>query len=152
MEKFYGLILVFPLFGFLFNILLGRFIKHRWVSLVGTFSILASLILSLFAISEVFSGKTIEYNIYIWIVSDDLKVSFGYLIDHLTAVMLFVVCFVGWLIHVYSVGYMYSDPGYARYFAYLNLFVFSMLMLVMSNNLLMLYFGWEAVGLCSYFL
>lgn len=66
--------------------------------------------------------------------------------------MLFVVCFVGWLIHIYSVGYMHGDPGYSRYFAYLNLFVFSMLMLVMGNNLVMLYFGWEAVGLCSYFL
>lgn len=66
--------------------------------------------------------------------------------------MLFVVCFVGWLIHIYSVGYMHGDPGYPRYFAYLNLFVFSMLMLVMGNNLVMLYFGWEAVGLCSYFL
>lgn len=152
MEKWYGLILFFPLLGFLFNILVGRFVKPRWISLVGTFSIFASLVVSLIAIYEVFSGKTIEYNIYTWILSDDLKVSFGYLIDQLTAVMLFVVCFVGWLIHIYSVGYMNGDPGYPRYFAYLNLFVFSMLMLVMGNNLVMLYFGWEAVGLCSYFL
>lgn len=152
MEKIYILILLFPLAGFLFNILLGRFLSTKWVSWAGVFSIIGCLIVALFAIVEVFSGKTIQYDVYTWILSGDLKISFGYLIDQLTAVMLFVVCFVGWLIHVYSVGYMNGDPGYARYFAYLNLFVFSMLMLVMGNNLVMLYFGWEAVGLCSYFL
>lgn len=152
MEKYYILILLFPLAGFLFNILIGRFVSPKIVSWAGVISILGSLVVALFAIAQVFSGKTIEYHIYTWILSDDLKISFGYLIDQLTAVMLFVVCFVGWLIHVYSVGYMHGDPGYARYFAYLNLFVFSMLMLVMGNNLVMLYFGWEAVGLCSYFL
>ncbi|MDI1471423.1 MAG: NADH-quinone oxidoreductase subunit L [Thermodesulfovibrio sp.] len=152
MEKYYVLILLFPLAGFLFNILLGRFVSTKLVSWVGNLSVFGSLVFSLFAISEVFQGKTIEYNLYTWILSDDLKISFGYLIDQLTAVMLFVVCFVGWLIHVYSVGYMHGDPGYPRYFAYLNLFVFSMLVLVMGNNLVMLYFGWEAVGLCSYFL
>ncbi|WP_353684996.1 NADH-quinone oxidoreductase subunit L [Thermodesulfovibrio sp. 3907-1M] len=152
MKEYYILILLLPLSGFLFNILFGRFVSTRWVSWVGTLCILGSLIVSLFAIAEVYQGKAIEYNVYTWILSDDLKISFGYLIDQLTAVMLFVVCFVGWLIHIYSVGYMHGDPGYARYFAYLNLFVFSMLMLVMGNNLVMLYFGWEAVGLCSYFL
>lgn len=151
-ERLYSLILLFPLIGFLFNIIFGRFVNLRWVSLVGVISIFGSFLVSLFAISDVFSGKTIQYNLYMWILSDDLKISFGYLIDQLTAVMLFVVCFVGWLIHIYSVGYMHGDPGYPRYFAYLNLFVFSMLMLVMGNNLVMLYFGWEAVGLCSYFL
>lgn len=152
MENYYILILLFPLAGFLFNIIIGRFVSPKIVSWAGVLSILGSLIVALFAIAQVFSGKTIEYNIYTWILSDDLKVSFGYLIDQLTVVMLFVVCFVGWLIHIYSVGYMHGDPGYPRYFAYLNLFVFSMLMLVMGNNLVMLYFGWEAVGLCSYFL
>lgn len=152
MEKYYILILLFPLAGFLFNILIGRFVSPKTVSWAGVLSIFGSLVVALFAINQVLSGKTIEYNVYTWILSDDLKVSFGYLIDQLTAVMLFVVCFVGWLIHIYSVGYMHGDPGYARYFAYLNLFVFSMLMLVMGNNLVMLYFGWEAVGLCSYLL
>ncbi|MDW7972036.1 MAG: NADH-quinone oxidoreductase subunit L [Thermodesulfovibrio sp.] len=152
MEKYYVLILLFPLAGFLFNILIGRFVSHKVVSWAAVLSIFGALVVSLFAIFQVLSGKIIEYNIYTWIISDDLTVSFGYLIDQLTAVMLFVVCFVGWLIHIYSVGYMHGDPGYSRYFAYLNLFVFSMLILVMGNNLLMLYFGWEAVGLCSYFL
>ena len=152
MEKYYVLILLFPLAGFLFNILIGRFVSTKFVSWVGNLSVFGSLVFSLFTISDVFQGKTIEYNFYTWILSDDLKVSFGYLIDQLTAIMLFVVCFVGWLIHIYSVGYMHGDPGYPRYFAYLNLFVFSMLLLVMGNNLVMLYFGWEAVGLCSYFL
>jgi NADH-quinone oxidoreductase subunit L len=152
MEKYYVLILLFPLAGFLFNILIGRFVSTKFVSWVGNLSVFGSIVFSLFTISDVFQGKTIEYNFYTWILSDDLKVSFGYLIDQLTAIMLFVVCFVGWLIHIYSVGYMHGDPGYPRYFAYLNLFVFSMLLLVMGNNLVMLYFGWEAVGLCSYFL
>jgi len=80
-------------------------------------SIFGSAIVSMFAIFDVMSGKTIEYNVYTWILSEDLKINFGYLIDQLTAVMLFVVCFVGWLIHIYSVGYMHGDPGYPRYFA-----------------------------------
>ncbi|MCS7214821.1 MAG: NADH-quinone oxidoreductase subunit L, partial [Thermodesulfovibrio sp.] len=132
MEKYYVLILLFPLAGFLFNILIGRFVSHKVVSWAGVLSIFGALVVSLFAIFQVLSGKIIEYNIYTWIISDDLTVSFGYLIDQLTAVMLFVVCFVGWLIHIYSVGYMHGDPGYSRYFAYLNLFVFSMLILVMG--------------------
>lgn len=151
-ERYYILILLFPLAGFLFNIIVGRFVRPKWTSWVGVMSIFGSAIVSMFAIFDVMSGKTIEYNVYTWILSEDLKINFGYLIDQLTAVMLFVVCFVGWLIHIYSVGYMHGDPGYPRYFAYLNLFVFSMLMLVMGNNLVQLYFGWEAVGLCSYFL
>jgi NADH-quinone oxidoreductase subunit L len=152
MEKIYLLIPIFPLVGFFINILFGRFSKTKAVNLVAVSSILASFVVSLFAVYEVFLGRTIEYNFYTWILSDDLQVSFGYIIDQLTAVMLIVVTAVSLLVHIYSIGYMHDDPGYSRYFAYLNLFVFSMLVLVMGNNLLQLYFGWEAVGLCSYFL
>lgn len=152
MEKVYLLIPLFPLVGFIINIIFGRFSKIKTINIVAVSSIFISFILSLLAVYEVFMGKTIEYNFYTWIISEDLKVSFGYLIDQLTAVMLIVVTTVSLLVHIYSIGYMHGDPGYARYFAYLNLFVFSMLMLIMGNNLLQLYFGWEAVGLCSYFL
>ncbi len=152
MEKVYLLIPIFPLIGFIINIIFGRFSKIKTINTIAVSSIFISFILSIFSVYEVFMGKTIEYNFYTWILSDDLKVSFGYLIDQLTAVMLIVVTTVSLLVHIYSIGYMHGDPGYARYFAYLNLFVFSMLMLIMGNNLLQLYFGWEAVGLCSYFL
>lgn len=152
MENLFLLIPLFPLAGFILNIIFGRFSSLKFINTVAVSSIFISFLISLIAVYEVFSGKTIEYNFYTWILSDDLKVSFGYLIDELTAVMLIVVTTVSLLVHIYSIGYMHGDPGYARYFAYLNLFVFSMLMLVMGNNLLQLYFGWEAVGLCSYFL
>ncbi len=152
MERLYLLIPLLPLLGFAVNILMGRFTKPRFVNTVAISSIFLSFLISSVAVYEVLGGRVIEYNIYTWIISHDLQVSIGYLIDELTAVMLIVVTLVSLLVHIYSVGYMHGDPGYARYFAYLNLFVFSMLMLIMGNNLLQLYFGWEAVGLCSYFL
>lgn len=152
MEILFLLIPISPLLGFIVNIIFGRFLGGRFVNAVALSSIALSTIISIIAVTQVLSGKTFEYNLYTWIISDDLKVTFGYVIDQLTAVMLIVVTSVSLLVHIYSIGYMHGDPGYSRYFAYLNLFVFSMLMLVMGNNLLQLYFGWEAVGLCSYFL
>jgi NADH-quinone oxidoreductase subunit L len=101
---------------------------------------------------DVLSGKTLNENLYTWIVSGKFNASVGFMIDQLTAVMLIVVTSVSFLVHLYSVGYMHGDRGYYRFYAYLSLFTFSMLMLVMANNFLQLYFGWEAVGLCSYLL
>src|SRR5512139_2644647 len=152
MGKTYLLIPFLPLLGFFINILFGReYIRDKahWVSvpLVG-----GSLAVAILTIAEVIGGRTINEDLYSWIVSGDFKVSVGFLVDQLTAVMLLVVAGVSFLVHVYSIGYMHGDEGYYRFFAYLNLFTFSMLMLIMSNNFLQLYFGWEAVGLCSYFL
>jgi NADH-quinone oxidoreductase subunit L len=152
MGKTYLLIPLLPLLGFFINILFGReYIREKahWVAvpLVG-----GSLAVALLTIAEVIGGRTINEDLYSWIVSGDFKVSVGFLVDQLTAVMLLVVAGVSFLVHVYSIGYMHGDEGYYRFFAYLNLFTFSMLMLIMSNNFLQLYFGWEAVGLCSYFL
>ncbi len=152
MFDLYLLIPLLPLAGFFINIILGKWYirdKAHWVSvpLVG-----ASLIIALLTISDVISGRVINQDAYSWIVSGTFKVSVGFLIDQLTAIMLLVVTAVSFLVHLYSVGYMHGDKGYYRFFAYLNLFTFSMLMLIMSNNFLQLYFGWEAVGLCSYFL
>ena len=97
-------------------------------------------------------GQTENYTVYIWAISDGLRMEVGFLIDRLTALMMVVVTFVSLMVHIYTVGYMADDPGYQRFFSYISLFTFSMLMLVMANNFLQLFFGWEAVGLVSYLL
>ncbi len=148
----YVLIPLLPLLAFFVNIIFGRNLirdKAHWIS---TLAVVSSWVLSLTTLSEVINGKTINSDIYTWIISGDFRVSVGFLIDQLTAVMLIVVTTVSSLVHIYSIGYMHGDRGYYRFFAYLGLFTFSMLMLVMANNFLQLYFGWEAVGLCSYLL
>ncbi len=150
--ELYTLIPVLPLAAFWINILFGRhYIKDNahWISVP---AVVASWVIALITLSDVLGGKVFNQDIYQWIVSDGFKVSVGFLVDPLTAVMLIVVTTVSSLVHIYSVGYMHKDPGYYRFFAYLSLFTFSMLMLVMANNFLQMYFGWEAVGLCSYFL
>ena len=101
---------------------------------------------------DVMAGHTFYGDVYTWMASGDLKMSIGFLIDPLTVTMMMVVTFVSLMVHVYTIGYMADDPGYARFFSYICLFTFSMLMLVMSNNFLQLFFGWEAVGLVSYLL
>ncbi len=151
MDK-YLLIPLLPLIAFTINIILGRTIikeKAHWIAIPAVFG---SFVLSISTFIDVLGGKVINYDIYTWIISGTFKPSIGFLIDQLTAVMLIVVTSVSLLVHIYSVGYMHGDKGYYRFFSYLSLFTFSMLMLVMGNNLLQLYFGWEAVGLCSYFL
>ncbi len=150
MDK-YLLIPLLPLIGFIINIWFGKFFQDKchWISILAVFG---SFVISLFTFVEVAQGKVINYDVYSWVISGNFKVSIGFLIDQLTAIMLIVVTSVSLLVHIYSVGYMHGDTGYYRFFSYLNLFTFSMLMLVTGNNLLQLYFGWEAVGLCSYFL
>ena len=148
----YLLIPFLPLAAFLINILFGRkYLKENshWVSIL---AVAGSWVVTVITLPDVLSGKVINEDIYSWIVSGEFKVSVGFLIDPLTAVMLVVVTTCSTLIHIYSVGYMHGDKGYYRFFAYLSLFTFCMLMLVMANNFLQLYFGWEGVGLCSYFL
>ncbi|MDI6889386.1 MAG: NADH-quinone oxidoreductase subunit L [Thermodesulfovibrionales bacterium] len=150
--KLYLLIPFLPLAAFVINILFGRTLirdKAHWVSCP---TIIGSLVVSVITLIDVINGKIINEDLYTWVVSEKFIVSIGFLIDQLTAVMLIVVTGVGSLIFIYSIGYMHGDKGYYRYFAYLSLFVFFMLMLVMGNNFLVLYLGWEGVGLCSYFL
>jgi NADH-quinone oxidoreductase subunit L len=151
MMDYYILIPLLPLVGFVVNILMGKRFGEQahWIPLLAAAS---SLILSIAALYGVMQGRIIDEDIYTWITAGDFKVSIGFQIDQVTAVMLIVVTAVSFLVHVYSIGYMHGDTGYYRFFSYLGLFTFSMLMLVMSNNFLQLYFGWEAVGLCSYFL
>jgi NADH-quinone oxidoreductase subunit L len=148
----YLLIPFLPLAAFFINIVFGKSLirdKAHWVSILAVFG---SWVVSVMAVAEALQGRTINKDLYTWISSGTFKVSVGFLIDQLTAVMLVVVTTCSTLIHIYSAGYMHGDKGYYRFFAYLSLFTFSMLMLVMANNFLQLYFGWEAVGLCSYFL
>jgi NADH-quinone oxidoreductase subunit L len=148
----YLLIPFLPLAAFVINIVFGRGVikdKAHWVSIA---AVAGSWAVSVLTLIDVLSGKTLNHDLYSWIVAGNFKVSVGFLIDQLTTVMLIVVTTCSTLIHIYSVGYMHGDKGYYRFFSYLSLFTFCMLMLVMANNFLQLYFGWEGVGLCSYFL
>ncbi len=133
-----------------FGKLIGRSASHC-VAIIG---VAVSFVLSLIVLKDVaFDGAAI-YNksVYIWMVSDGIHFEIGFLIDGLSALMMAVVTAVSLMVHVYTIGYMHDDPGYQRFFSYISLFTFSMLMLVMSNNFLQLFFGWEAVGLMSYLL
>ncbi|MGQ0835268.1 MAG: NADH-quinone oxidoreductase subunit L [Gammaproteobacteria bacterium] len=114
----------------------------------------ASTALSVYVLWQVWWGGAPAFDgpIYTWLVSDGVTMQIGFLVDHLTALMMAVVTFVSFCVHVYTIGYMADDPGYQRFFSYISLFTFSMLMLVMSNNFLQLFFGWEAVGVVSYLL
>ena len=148
-------LLVAPLVGFLINGLLGKWLKgnEKLSGWIGALAVLISLICSIIAFTSVHSGATpFDETLYEWITGESFAFNIGFRVDALTTVMLLVITGVGFLIHVYSIGYMHGDPGYTRYFAYLNLFVFAMLILVLGNNYLMMFVGWEGVGLCSYLL
>ena len=127
---------------------LGRAASH-WLCILG---VAASFVASIVIARDVAAGHLFNGDVYAWLVSGDFKLAIGFLIDPLTATMLVVVSFVSLMVHVYTIGYMADDPGYTRFFSYISLFTFSMLMLVMANNFLQLFFGWEAVGLVSYLL
>ena len=127
---------------------LGRGASH-WLCILG---VAASFVASIVVARDVQAGNMFNGDVYAWLVSGDLKLAIGFLIDPLTTTMLLVVTFVSLMVHIYTIGYMADDPGYTRFFSYISLFTFAMLMLVMSNNFLQLFFGWEAVGLVSYLL
>ncbi len=132
----------------LFGKLIGRKGAH-WVTILG---VLVSFIASCVVFADVLKGNTFNGTLYTWMVSGGIRFEIGFLIDTLTVTMMLVVTSVSLMVHVYTIGYMIDDPGYQRFFSYISLFTFSMLMLVMSNNFLQLFFGWEAVGLVSYLL
>ena len=134
----------------LFGKQIGRAASH-WVTILG---VGISCVLSAIVLYEFYWGGAVAENIsvYTWAVTDGLRMEVGFLVDRLTALMMVVVTFVSLMVHIYTIGYMHDDPGYQRFFSYISLFTFSMLMLVMANNFLQLFFGWEAVGLVSYLL
>jgi len=152
MQKLYLLVPLAPLFGAIIAGLFCRVIP-RWVAHTVTIAGVAiSLIASVVIFQDVQAGHTFNGAVYTWLTSGDYKFEVGFLIDTLTTTMMIVVTFVSLMVHIYTVGYMHEDPGYNRFFSYISLFTFSMLMLVMSNNFMQLFFGWEAVGLVSYLL
>ena len=145
------LVPAFPLAGALLNVFFGRLTGRRahWIAVS---ALAGSFLASCTVASQVWSSGSFTTTLFTWIVAGDFETGVTAYVDPLTAVMLLVVTGVGFLIHLYSTGYMRDDPGYARFFAYLNLFVFSMTMLVLAGDFLLLYVFWEAVGLCSYLL
>ena len=152
MKSLYLLIPLAPLAGAILAGLFGKAIGRAWSHRVTILGVLVSFLLSCYVLADVLKGNSFNGTVYTWITSGDVKLSIGFLIDRLTVLMMVVVTFVSLMVHVYTIGYMADDPGYQRFFGYISLFTFSMLMLVMSNNFLQLFFGWEAVGVVSYFL
>ncbi|MEA3411827.1 MAG: NADH-quinone oxidoreductase subunit L [Pseudomonadota bacterium] len=154
MEGIYLAIPLAPLAGSIVAGLFGRQIGRAGAHTVTILGVAVSFVLSLIVFNHIAIQGAEPFNgtVYTWMVSEGITFRIGFLIDQLTAVMLVVVTFVSLMVHIYTIGYMSDDPGYQRFFSYIALFTFSMLMLVMSNNFLQLFFGWEAVGLMSYLL
>jgi NADH-quinone oxidoreductase subunit L len=152
MKALYLLVPLAPLFGALVAGLAGRALGRAGAHWVTILSVLASFLASCWIFADVLEGNTFNGSVYTWLSSGGVRLEIGFLVDRLTALMMVVVTFVSLMVHVYTIGYMAEDPGYQRFFAYISLFTFSMLMLVMANNFLQLFFGWEAVGLVSYLL
>jgi NADH-quinone oxidoreductase subunit L len=152
MSQYLFLIPLLPLLAFIINLIFGRYLGKTaaWIAIPAVF---ASFLLSLLVFADISgSGEPLRQAVYTWINAGDFHIGIDLYVDQLTAVMLVVVTSVGFLVNVYSRGYMEGDPSYARFFAYLPFFVFSMLMLVLADNFLLLFFFWEGVGLASYLL
>jgi NADH-quinone oxidoreductase subunit L len=141
-----------PLVGAVVAGLFGKAVGRRGAHWITCLGVAVAFALSVQTLLAVTAGARFNATVYEWLVIGGLKMEVGFLVDGLTAMMMCVVTFVSLMVHVYTIGYMAEDPGYQRFFSYISLFTFSMLMLVMSNNMLQLFFGWEAVGLVSYLL
>lgn len=152
MQKLYLLVPLAPLAGAIVSGLFGWLIGRRAAHVITILGMLVCLAASIFVYMDVMAGNLFNGPVYTWLASGSIRFEIGFLIDPLSATMMIVVSFVSLMVHVYTIGYMADDPGYQRFFSYISLFTFSMLMLVMSNNFLQLFFGWEAVGLVSYLL
>jgi len=151
-ESLLGWIVLLPLLGAAVNGLLGVRLPRPLVSAIGVGTVAASFVMSVMTFFAVKENGIVSSHLWTWIPIGDLSIELTFMADPLSAAMLLLVTGVGLLIHVYSTGYMHGDPSYHRFFSYLNLFVFSMLVLVSGDNLLLLFVGWEGVGLCSYLL
>ena len=141
-----------PLCGALLAGLFGRQIGRIASHLVTIAGVAVSFVAALLVLQDVMQGERFNGPVYTWITSGSVTLQIGFLIDPLSALMMVVVTSVSLMVHLYTIGYMADDSGYQRFFSYISLFTFAMLMLVMSNNFLQLFFGWEAVGLVSYLL
>jgi len=152
MKTLYLIAAFAPLAGAILAGLFGHAIGRKGAHRVAIFSVLVSFVVSCVIFADVLNGHVFNGSVYTWLTSGATRLEIGFLIDRLSALMMVVVTFVSLMVHIYTIGYMADDPGYQRFFSYIALFTFSMLMLVMSNNFLQLFFGWEAVGLVSYLL
>src|SRR3982751_6418133 len=152
MQKLYLFVPLAPLAGALIAGLFGRLIGRTWSHRVTIALMLMCVAASITVFLDALKGNVFNGTVYTWMTSGDTRFEVGFLIDRLTATMMVVVSFVSLMVHIYTIGYMHDDPGYQRFFSYISLFTFGMLMLVMANNFLQLFFGWEAVGLVSYLL
>ncbi|MGH8726651.1 MAG: NADH-quinone oxidoreductase subunit L [Burkholderiales bacterium] len=152
MRTLYLIVPLAPLLGAVIAGFFGKVIGRVWTHRLVIALMIVSTAASAAVFYDVLRGNLFNGAIYTWWTSGDLRFEIGFLIDRLSALMMLVVSFVSLMVHIYTIGYMHDDPGYQRFFSYISLFTFSMLMLVMSNNFLQLFFGWEAVGLMSYLL
>ena len=141
-----------PLAGAIIAGVFGKWLGRTWSHRITIALVAVSFFASVAIFQDVQAGHRFNGSVYTWLTSGDARFQVGFLIDSLTAVMMLVVTFVSLMVHIYTIGYMKEDPGYQRFFSYISLFTFSMLMLVMANNFMQLFFGWEAVGLVSYLL
>ncbi len=151
------LTVLLPLLGFLINGIFGSKIKNeKIIGIIGSGVIGISFIISLAALFETIAlppeSRQNIVSLFTWMKTGGLDISFAYQIDQLSLVMALIVTGVGFIIHVYSIGYMHGDKGFWRFFAYLNLFIFAMMNLILADNFVVLFLGWEGVGLCSYLL
>ena len=150
---FLGLLIpLLPLMGFLVNGLLGKYLPKAFTGWIGSLAVLASFVCVVLVFRDLGPAQALRIDLFDWITFGNIHISFGLWLDALTMIMMMVVTGVGFLIHLYSIGYMHDDAGFTRFFTYLNLFIFFMLLLVMGSNYLIMFIGWEGVGLCSYLL
>lgn len=152
MESILVLIVSSPLLGAILAGFFGSKFSKKFVHSFTIFCVFVSTSLSLYVFKYILQGNSYEYSLFTWAELGELRFEIGFLVDSLTVSMMLVVNFVSLMVHIYTIGYMHEDAGYKRFFSYISLFTFAMLMLVMSNNFLQLFFGWEAVGLVSYLL
>ncbi|MBI3222955.1 MAG: NADH-quinone oxidoreductase subunit L [Nitrosomonadales bacterium] len=152
MQNLYLLVPLAPLCGAIAAGLFGKWLGRAWSHRITIAMVAVSFFAALAIFQDVLAGHQFNGPVYTWLTSGDTSFHVGFLIDRLTVTMMLVVTSVSLMVHIYTIGYMQEDPGYQRFFSYISLFTFSMLMLVMSNNFMQLFFGWEAVGLVSYLL
>jgi NADH-quinone oxidoreductase subunit L len=152
MQNLYLLVPLAPLFGAIAAGLFGKVLGRSWTHRITILLVAVSFAASVAIFQDVMAGHTFNGSVYQWLTTGDLSIEVGFMIDQLTVMMMLVVTFVSLMVHIYTIGYMSEDKGYQRFFSYISLFTFSMLMLVMANNFMQLFFGWEAVGLVSYLL
>lgn len=157
MVNYIYLTILFPFAGFLINGIFGNRIKNeKIIGWIGSSAVGLSFIVSVISFFQLIGmspeQRSIEVNLFSWLNIGNLHINFGFLVDPLSILMSLIVTGVGFLIHIYSIGYMHGDKGYWRFFSYMNLFIFAMMNLILGNNFLVLFLGWEGVGLCSYLL